>query len=130
MDTAYIAILSFDFLFLLHYLVGRVGRGGKGAQNLPPSPPAVPFLGHLHLVKAPFHQALIRLAARHGPVFSLRMGSRPAVVVSSPERARECFTEHDVTFANRPSFPSMRLIAFDGAMLSSSSYGPYWRASS
>ncbi|GJN23240.1 hypothetical protein PR202_gb10872 [Eleusine coracana subsp. coracana] len=128
MDTAYIAILSFVFLFFLHYLVSRVGNGkGKSAQTLPPSPPSIPFLGHLHLVKAPFHHALIRLAARHGPIFSLRMGSRPAVVVSSPNLARECFTEHDVTFADRPRFPSLRLIAYDGAMLSTSSYGPYWR---
>ncbi|PAN44907.1 hypothetical protein PAHAL_9G079200 [Panicum hallii] len=129
MDKAYIAVLSIAFPFLLHYLLGRGGgRGkGKGAQKLPPSPPAVPFLGHLHLVKTPFHAALIRLAARHGPVFSLRMGSRRAVVVSSPECVRECLAEHDVTFANRPRFPSGRLVSFDGAMLSMASYGPYWR---
>ena len=131
MDKAYIAVLSVAFLFLLHYLLGRRGGGGrgKGAQKLPPSPPGVPFLGHLHLVKTPFHAALIRLAARHGPVFSLLMGSRRAVVVSSPECARECLTEHDVTFANRPSSPSpsLRLLSFDGALLSRASYGPYWR---
>ncbi|CAD6206740.1 unnamed protein product [Miscanthus lutarioriparius] len=123
MDEAYVA-----FLFLLHYLVARAGAGGKGkgSQQLPPSPPAIPFLGHLHLVKTPFHAALTRLAARHGPVFSMRMGSGRAVVVSSPECAKECFTEHDVNFANRPMFPSMRLVSLDGAMLSVSSYGPYW----
>ncbi|TVU44890.1 hypothetical protein EJB05_04353, partial [Eragrostis curvula] len=134
MDKAYIAILSFLFLFLLHYLVGRVSSGGKsdgngkgGRKKLPPSPQALPFLGHLHLVKAPLHAALIHFAARHGPVFSLRMGSRRAVVVLSPECARECFTEHDVTFANRLLSPSQRLVFFDGAMLGTSSYGPYWR---
>ena len=129
MDEAYVAVLSVAFLFLLHYIVGRVGSAGKsnGSQHLPPSPPAIPFLGHLHLVKSPFHAALTRIAARHGPVFSMRMGSRRAVVVSSPECAKECFTEHDVNFANRPMFPSMRLVSFDGAMLSVSSYGPYWR---
>ncbi|XP_066323363.1 cytochrome P450 81Q32-like [Miscanthus floridulus] len=129
MDKAYIAVLSVAFLFLLHYIVGRVGGGGKSkdSQHLPPSPPAIPFLGHLHLVKSPFHAALTRIAARHGPVFSMRMGSRRAVVVSSPECAKECFTEHDVNFANRPMFPSMRLVSFDGALLSVSSYGPYWR---
>ncbi|CAL4919202.1 unnamed protein product [Urochloa decumbens] len=128
MDKAYIAVLSVAFLFLLHFLLGRGGsRKGKGAQRLPPSPPAVPFLGHLHLVKTPFHAALIRMAARHGPVFSLRMGSRRAVVVSSPECARECFTEHDVCFANRPISPTTRLLSFDGALLSAASYGPYWR---
>ncbi|RCV40785.1 hypothetical protein SETIT_9G083300v2 [Setaria italica] len=129
MDKAYIAVVSVAFLFLLHYLLGRGGgrRKGKGAQQLLPSPPAVPFLGHLHLVKTPFHAALIRLAARHGPVFSLRMGSRRAVVVSSPECARECLTENDVCFANRPRSPSTGLVSFDGAMLSMASYGPYWR---
>ncbi|TVU44930.1 hypothetical protein EJB05_04393, partial [Eragrostis curvula] len=55
------------------------------------------------------------------------MGSRRAVVVSSPECARECFTEHDVTFANRPLSPSQRFVFFDGAMLGTSSYGLYWR---
>ncbi|CAN6303449.1 unnamed protein product [Urochloa humidicola] len=128
MDKAYIAVLSVALLFLLHYLLGRGGgHKGKGAQRLPPSPPAVPVLGHLHLVKTPFHAALIGLAARHGPVFSLRMGSRRAVVVSSPECARECFTEHDVCFANRPRSPTTRLLSFDGALLSAASYGPYWR---
>ncbi|KAL6637901.1 hypothetical protein ACP70R_025473 [Stipagrostis hirtigluma subsp. patula] len=135
MDKAYVAILSFAFLFLLHYVVGRAAGGGKskgngkgkGAQQLPPSPPAIPFLGHLHLVKTPFHAALSRLAARHGPVFTMRMGSRRAVVVSSPECAKECFTEHDVTFANRPRFESQQLVSFGGAALSTSNYGPYWR---
>ncbi|GJN23241.1 hypothetical protein PR202_gb10873 [Eleusine coracana subsp. coracana] len=55
------------------------------------------------------------------------MGSRPTVVVSSPEHAKECFTEHDVALANRPRFPSQQLVSFDGAALSTSSYGPYWR---
>ncbi|NP_001142304.1 putative cytochrome P450 superfamily protein [Zea mays] len=128
MDKAYVAALSVAFLFLVHYLVGRAAAGGgKGRKRLPPSPLAIPFLGHLHLVKTPFHSALGRLAERHGPVFSLRMGCRRAVVVSSPECARACFTEHDMSFANRPRFESMRLVSFDGAMLSVSSYGPYWR---
>ena len=132
MDKAYIAILSFAFLFLLHYVLGKVSNGGrssskKGAVQLPPSPPAIPFLGHLHLLETPFHASLCRLAARLGPVFSLRLGSRRAVVVSSAECARECFTEHDVTFANRPRFPSQLLVSFDGTALATSSYGPHWR---
>jgi len=126
MDKAYVAILSVTFLFLLHYLMGHAAVGGK-RKRLPPSPLAIPFIGHLHLVKTPFHSALVRLAARHGPVFSMRMGHRRAVVVSSPECAKACFTEYDQSFANRPHFQSMRLVSFDGAMLSVSSYGPYWR---
>jgi hypothetical protein len=87
MDNSYIAILSFAFILLIHHFLGR-----KQNKVRPPSPPAIPFVGHIHLVKKPFHAVLCRLAARHGPVFSLRLGSCNAVVVSSPACARECFT--------------------------------------
>uniref|UniRef100_A0ACD5WBE6 Uncharacterized protein n=1 Tax=Avena sativa TaxID=4498 RepID=A0ACD5WBE6_AVESA len=132
MDKAWIAVFSFAFLFLVHYILrvgGKKSNGGsKGAVQLPPSPPAVPFLGHLHLVaKKPLHATLRRLASRYGPVFALRLGARNAVVVSSAACARECFTEHDVAFANRPQFPSQLLVSFGGTSLLISSYGPRWR---
>ncbi|WVZ97906.1 hypothetical protein U9M48_043408 [Paspalum notatum var. saurae] len=121
-EPAYIAIFSFLFLFSLYLL------GGHGSKiNGPPSPSAIPVLGHLHLLGKPMHAALARLAARYGPLFSLRLGSRNAVVVTSAEHARECFTEHDVCFANRPRFPSLVLVTFDGTTLATSSYGPSWR---
>ncbi|KAJ1293502.1 hypothetical protein BS78_01G073300 [Paspalum vaginatum] len=130
--TCCIVILSLAFLF--HRLLRRLAGRRNGSKNrsslrrLPPSPPgAVPFLGHLHLIKKPFHGTLSRLAERHGPVFSLRLGCRAAVVVTSPACARECFTEHDVTFANRSLLPSQMLVTFDGAALGTASYGPHWR---
>ncbi|CAL5017979.1 unnamed protein product [Urochloa decumbens] len=133
MDNAFLAILSIAFLLLLHYYqvsrdAGGSGKGKGAPQRLPPSPPAIPFLGHLHLVKSPFHATLASLASRHGPVFSLRLGSRRAVVVvSSPALAAECFTAHDVALANRPRFASQHLALFGGAALTTASYGPYWR---
>ncbi|OEL16679.1 Isoflavone 2'-hydroxylase [Dichanthelium oligosanthes] len=128
--TAYIAILSVAFLVLLQHLLGLANRNGKNKSRMrrPPTPPgAIPFLGHLHLIKKPFHATLSRLAERHGPVFFLRLGSRDAVVVTSAALARECFTEHDVAFANRALLPSQRLVTFDGAALGTASYGPHWR---
>uniref|UniRef100_A0ACD5Z7Q1 Uncharacterized protein n=1 Tax=Avena sativa TaxID=4498 RepID=A0ACD5Z7Q1_AVESA len=126
-------VLSLGFALLLHYLIlGKVSssnnNGGKKQKGkvLAPTPASIPFLGHLHLLKKPLHTSLCGLAARLGPVFSLRLGSRRALVVSSAECARECFTEHDVTFANRPSFPSFQLV-FPGNMLATSNHGPHWR---
>ncbi|KAL6880071.1 hypothetical protein ACP4OV_011636 [Aristida adscensionis] len=119
-----VVLLSFVFLVSLHGLLPhlRSKSHGKRSRRLPPSPPAVPVLGHLHLLHKPLHAALARLAARHGPALSLRLGSRRAVVVSSAELAGECFTEHDVTFASRPRFR-----ALDLATLSTCSYGAHWR---
>ncbi|CAM0870811.1 unnamed protein product [Alopecurus aequalis] len=127
MENSTIAILSFAFLVLLpYYLLGKKKKTTT-KQAVPPSPPGIPFLGHLHLVQKPFHAALCRLAARHGPVFSLRLGWRSTVVVSTAALARECLAEHDVIFADRPRFPSMMLVSMDGAILSMYSYGPHWR---
>jgi len=128
--AAYVAILFLSFLFLFSLLGHRhrkINGENKRVQRLPPSPPAIPVLGHLHLLGKPIHAALARLAERYGPVFSLRLGSREAVVVTSAACARECFTEHDVCFANRPRFPSLLLISFGGATLPMCGYGPYWR---
>ncbi|KAG2545718.1 hypothetical protein PVAP13_9KG228071 [Panicum virgatum] len=106
--AAYVAILFLSFLFLFSLLGHRrrkINGESKRMPRLPPSPPTIPVLGHLHLLGKPIHAALARLAVRYGSVFSLRLGSREAVVVSSAACARECFTEHDVCFANRPRFP-------------------------
>ncbi|CAH2080368.1 unnamed protein product [Thlaspi arvense] len=62
-------------------------------KNLPPSPPALPFIGHLHLVKHPRPQIPPWARPKLGPVFSLRFGSRPVVVVSSPLLRRSVFTK-------------------------------------
>jgi len=121
------ALLALSVLLLLRFLLVVVGKNKKQGR-LPPSPTGIPFFGHLHLLDKPFHATLCRLAARHGPIFSLRLGSRSAVVVSSPAYAKECFTEHDVTFAGRPDLPSLTLISkeYGGAVLSTLSHGPQW----
>jgi hypothetical protein len=122
MDNAYyMAALSLAFLVLLRYFLPF------SKNKLPPSPLAIPFFGHLHLVEKPFHAKLFRLASLHGPIFSLRLGFRDTVVVSSPALAKECFTERDVAFADRPSLPSMNIAALDGVVLTTASYGPHWR---
>ncbi|KAK1679425.1 hypothetical protein QYE76_040273 [Lolium multiflorum] len=53
--------------------------------------------------------------------------TRLAPTVSSPACARECFTELDVTFANRPRLPSWQFLSMDFSMLATCSFGPHWR---
>ncbi|KAG8480176.1 hypothetical protein CXB51_024925 [Gossypium anomalum] len=96
-------------------------------MNLPPSPPTLPILGHLHLLKEPFNRSLFALSQKHGPIFSLRLGSRLAIVVSSPSVAEECLTKNDVVFANRPYFWVGKYIGYDYTTLGSSPYGDHWR---
>ncbi|KAJ8479296.1 hypothetical protein OPV22_023023 [Ensete ventricosum] len=97
-------------------------------KNHPPSPPSFPIIGYLHLTaKLLPHRALAAIAAARGPVVLLRLGSRPVLLVSSAPAAEECFTTHDVTFANRPRLLPVQIMGYGCTSIASSSYGPHWR---
>ncbi|KAK3435617.1 hypothetical protein EUGRSUZ_C00341 [Eucalyptus grandis] len=122
---AELALISLSLLFLLYRFF--IHKSTNPNHRLPPSPPSLPIIGHLHLVKEPLHRFLHDLSLQHGPVFFLRFGSRKTVVVSSLPAVEECFTEKDVTFANRPRLLLGKLLAYDYSTLGSSPYGDYWR---
>ncbi|RRT40149.1 hypothetical protein B296_00040139 [Ensete ventricosum] len=97
-------------------------------KNLPPSPPSFPIIGHLHLIaKLPPHRALAAIAAARGPVVLLRLGSRPVLLVSSAVAAEECFTSHDLAFANRPRLLAAQIMGYGCTSIAWTSYGPHWR---
>ncbi|KAI5058977.1 hypothetical protein GOP47_0025296 [Adiantum capillus-veneris] len=48
------------------------------------------------------HRTMHRLALRYGPIFLLRLGCRPMVVISSPALVKEFLHLHDHLFAHRP----------------------------
>ncbi|KAJ4714793.1 putative Cytochrome P450 [Melia azedarach] len=110
-------IFAFNFLFQLR----------TRHKNLPPSPPSLPIIGHLHLVRQPLHRFLYGLSKKYGPVFSLRLGSRLVVVVSSSEVAEECFTTNDVVFANRPTSLMGKHFSYNHTTLLQAPYGDHWR---
>ncbi|KAK4478603.1 hypothetical protein RD792_014091 [Penstemon davidsonii] len=98
-------------------------------KNLPPSPfPSLPFIGHIYLLKKPFHRSLFEVSKRYGPALFLRLGSRPVLLISSPSLAEECLTnKNDIIFANRPDLLNGRYFGYNYTSLSWSSYGEHWR---
>ncbi|MBA0732309.1 hypothetical protein Gogos_016408 [Gossypium gossypioides] len=98
----------------------------KHPQNLPPSPPSLPLIGHLHLLESPVHRFYHCLSQKHGPVFSLRLGSQLFVVVSSSAVAEECFTKNDVVLANRPKLITGKHFGYNYTTISTSSYSDHW----
>ncbi|XP_042445817.1 indolin-2-one monooxygenase-like [Zingiber officinale] len=92
-------------------------------RRLLPSPPSFPILGHLHLLNSPIHCHLAAISADHGPVVLLRFGSRPVLLVSSSSAVEECFTVHDVAFANRPRFLAGKILGYDFTAILWAPYG-------
>ncbi|XP_047311626.1 cytochrome P450 81Q32-like [Impatiens glandulifera] len=97
-------------------------------RNLPPSPsPTFPIIGHLHLLSDLPHRTLQELSQKLGPVFSLQLGNRLAVIVSSPSAVEECFTKNDIVLANRPSFISGEYFGYNCTSVGEAPYGDHWR---
>ncbi|EYU36357.1 hypothetical protein MIMGU_mgv1a004790mg [Erythranthe guttata] len=112
-----LSILYITTLYILHKL-----------QNLPPTPfPSLPFIGHLYLLKKPFHRSLTELSKRYGPIIFLHFGSRPVILVSSPSLAEECLTKNDIIFANRPSLLNGKHFGYNYTSLPWCPYGDHWR---
>ncbi|KAI3451969.1 hypothetical protein Pfo_008634 [Paulownia fortunei] len=113
--------LCFIFLILKHF--------SRKQYHLPPSPaPAVPIFGHLHLLKQPLHRTFHRFSQIHGPIFSLKLGVRRVVVVSSPNLVEECFTINDIAFSNRPWVLVDKYIGYNHTTMAGARYGHQWRS--
>ncbi|PKI45492.1 hypothetical protein CRG98_034147 [Punica granatum] len=88
-----------------------------------------PLFGHLHLLggPCPTHLVLAQMADKCGPIFTIRLGLRRAVVVNSWELAKECLTSNDRALATRPKTLSSEILTYNYAMVAFSPYSPYWR---
>ncbi|KAJ6706686.1 hypothetical protein OIU79_011173 [Salix purpurea] len=115
------------FLLLSTKFLLRKRKQSKINDDLPPSPFALPIIGHLYLLRQPVHRALHSLSKKHGPVFSIKLGSRLAVVVSSPSAVKECFTKNDIVLANRPHFLSGQYLNYNHTTMGTVEYGEHWR---
>ncbi|XP_057811440.1 labd-13Z-ene-9,15,16-triol synthase, chloroplastic-like [Salvia miltiorrhiza] len=75
-------------------------RGGK-TLPLPPGPRGVPILGYLPFMGADMLQHLTHLSHHYGPIYKLRLGSRLAVVITSPSLLKQVVRDQDHIFAYR-----------------------------
>ncbi|XP_071712706.1 cytochrome P450 81Q32-like [Rutidosis leptorrhynchoides] len=105
-----------------------VTRIRRKSSNLPPTIfPTIPIIGHLHLLKKPLHRTLSALSAKHGPILLLRFGSRNVLLVSSPSISKQCFTENDVVFADRPRLLAGKILGSNYTSFGFAPYGNHWR---
>ncbi|CAN6361398.1 unnamed protein product [Urochloa humidicola] len=105
-------------------------RSQRKSLNLPPGPRGWPVFGSLISLQAdrlPPHRALAALAARHGPLMHLRLGSFDVMVASSEETARLILKTHDLAFAGRPPTAFGEIIEYGYKGILQTPYGPYWR---
>ncbi|XP_038716911.1 cytochrome P450 CYP82D47-like [Tripterygium wilfordii] len=126
-------IATTSFAVLLLYLCLRIFTNVLKPNKSKTSPPqaggAWPLIGHLHLFRGPQppHITLGKMADKHGPIFKIKLGVRPTLVISDSQIAKECFTTHDKILAGRPAYVALEIMGYNNAMFGFSPYGPYWR---
>ncbi|GAV73946.1 p450 domain-containing protein, partial [Cephalotus follicularis] len=91
-----------------------------------------PLVGNLFQVilqRRHFIYIVRDLRAKYGPVFTMQMGQRTLVIVTSSQLIHEALVQRGATFASRPPDSPMRLVFSVGkCAINSAEYGPLWRA--
>lgn len=121
----YFLLLSLSAIFF--FLILNQKRLVK-KSFLPPGPPCLPFIGNLlQFDTASPHLYLWKLAKKYGPLMSMKLGSRPVLVVSSAKMAKEVLKTHDLTFSSRPEFLGLQKLSYSGLDVAFAPYGESWR---
>eukprot|EP00250_Pteridium_aquilinum_P019771 c24563_g1_i1 orf=1072-2223(-) len=101
-------------------------RRWSSKLKLPPGPRGLPVIGHLHLLGKNPHHSLCDLSKSYGPLMSLRFGSLPVVIASTPSMARSILQAHDRTFAFRMQHAVITHL--NGCTdITFAQPGPYWK---
>ncbi|KAL4649806.1 hypothetical protein ACB092_01G041200 [Castanea dentata] len=67
------------------------------------------------------------MADKYGPLFTIKLGLHLALVLSSWEMAKECFTANDLAVSSRPKLVAIKHLLNNYAVFGFAPHGPYWR---
>ncbi|XP_002523467.3 desmethyl-deoxy-podophyllotoxin synthase [Ricinus communis] len=119
--------LFFPLLFIFTvFLIMKKSNTHK--LPLPPGPWKLPIIGNIHNVLGSLpHHSLHNVAKKFGPIMHLQLGEVNAIIVSSPEIAKEIMKTHDVIFASRPFIVALKIIFGNTTDVAFAPYGEFWR---
>ncbi|XP_021758643.1 cytochrome P450 83B1-like [Chenopodium quinoa] len=120
----FILMAALSVIFL-----AKVSKNGKNQPFCPPpGPKGLPLIGNLHQFEpSNTHVYYSKLGKTYGPIFALRLMSKPMVVIQSAKLAQEIFQTHDKNFCNRPMLAGTKKLSYNGLDVAFSPYSDYIR---
>ncbi|KAB1225553.1 Cytochrome P450 82G1 [Morella rubra] len=115
---------------VLKLIASRNMKRGTKTIGVPEPSGALPIIGHFHLLgdgQNPVALTLGAIADKHGSFFSLRLGHKRLLVVSSWEMAKEFLSTSDRIFATRARITAGKYIGYNNAIFALAPHGQYWR---
>ncbi|KAJ4387337.1 hypothetical protein N0V93_007926 [Gnomoniopsis smithogilvyi] len=78
-------------------------RTGRRLNTYPPGPPTLPLIGNLHQIpQKKRHLQFEKWAREYGPVYSLMLGSKVVIVLSSDQAVKDLIDKKGVIYSSRP----------------------------
>ncbi|KAL7081498.1 hypothetical protein ACP275_14G043500 [Erythranthe tilingii] len=120
-------LLFLSLLFITRWMSKSKSKSNGGPRNLPPGPPKLPLIGHVHLLGTLPFRSFQTLAKTYGDIMHFKLGEVSAIVISSPEIAKEALKTRDPTFADRPDSVAAKIMWYDYKDIAFCPYSEYWR---
>ena len=114
---------------VLAYLVLKYILHLWNLGRYPPGPIPLPIIGNIYQLGSDPYQTLKDLSKKYGDVFSISLGQKRVVVVTSITPAREALVDKSVEFAGRPQdVYTAGMITRGFKDIAFSDFGPTWQA--
>ncbi|KAL5095834.1 hypothetical protein RYX36_000161 [Vicia faba] len=100
----------------------------NSSSTFPKGPKGLPIIGNLHQLDiSNLHIQFLNLSKFYGPLFSLQIGFKKAIVISTPQLAQQILKDHDHGVSSRPPSHGTQKLSYNGIDMIFSPYNDCWR---
>ncbi|KAF2186414.1 putative cytochrome P450 [Zopfia rhizophila CBS 207.26] len=114
-------------IFIIYY-VWKLLQIGRRRKDYPPGPPTIPILGNIHQIpKEDVHLQFQKWAQEYGPVYSLMLGSKTMIVLSSDQAIKDLLDRRSAIYSDRMDLYMGQTLLSGGFRILMMRYGATWR---
>ncbi|KAL2752599.1 hypothetical protein ACRALDRAFT_1058459 [Sodiomyces alcalophilus JCM 7366] len=91
------------YVFAFLAVLWQLSRVGRRPRDYPPGPPTLPLIGNLHQIPTERrHVQFEKWAREYGPVYSLMLGTKVMIVLSSDRAIKDLVDKRGNIYSSRP----------------------------